>query len=111
MKNTFYLIATLEDLNKVARLKNLNVKKIEEGYKRGVGKGISEYLFIKREIIENSCVFAVSSKKKSLYWVRKDTSKQRLIDTIRSHNDEIIPIPDLLFENLDLILNKLEEIT
>ena len=110
MKPTYYIIATLDDLNKVARLKNLNVKKIEEGYKRGVGKGISEYLHIK-EHITYGYVFAVSSKKKSLYWVRKDTLKQRLLDTIRSHNGEIIPIPDLLFENLDLILNKLEEIT
>jgi hypothetical protein len=109
-----YLVENLKELDQVASLKGLNVKRINEGYRTKVGPGLKEYLYIKKDMLERDYViYAISAKRKILYWFRKDISKVAMIDYLKKDNIKILPIPSLtgqLFNNLDLILNKLEEI-
>jgi hypothetical protein len=109
-----YLVENLKELDQVASLKGLNVKRINKGYRTKVGPGLKEYLDIKEDILAgNHTVYAISAKRKTLYWFRRDTSKVSMIDYLKKDNIKLLLIPSLnltFFKNLDLILNKLEEI-
>lgn len=109
-----YLVNNLKELDEVASLKGLDIKRINEGYKTKVGAGLKEYLYIKKDLLErNHTIYAISAKKKALDWFRRDNSKKQIMDYLKRDNIKILPIPNLsykLFNNLDLILNKLEEI-
>ena len=110
----FYLVENLKELDQVASLKGLNIKRINEGYRTKVGLGLKEYLDIKQDLLNRpNVVYAISADRKILYWFRRDTSKKAILDHFKGSNNKIIPIPNPicnLFNNLDLILNKLEEI-
>jgi hypothetical protein len=109
-----YLVENLKELDQVASLKGLNIKRINEGYRTKVGPGLKEYLDIKKAILERDyIIYAISANRKILYWFRRDISKKAMIDKLKKENVAIIPIPNInltFFKNLDLILNKLEEI-
>ena len=109
-----YLVNNLKELDELASLKGLNIKRINEGYKRKVGLGLIEYLYIKKHLSNTPGItYAISAKRKTLYWFRKDINKASMMNYLKERGIKIIPIPNLtckLFKNLDLILNKLEEI-